>query len=173
MEIRVDLPSGKARVNVAAALRDLGIELDEQASAALTNLVERQDEVVSWLTESEDVRERFRTDPVGALTERFPEFDPGQAALRVPPAVTHSVIFNVAVTEPAMNLFRQLAAYVSASAANLARFENEPFAVLDEQAAGFASGPVAQVHAALIHALGIPTLDGELAAVRDLALRRP
>ena len=84
MEIRVDLPSGKARVNLTAALRDLGIELDEPASAALANLVERQDEVVSWLTESEDARERFRTDPVRALTERFPEFDPGQAALRVP-----------------------------------------------------------------------------------------
>jgi hypothetical protein len=173
VEIRVDLPSGKARVDLSAAFRDLGIELDEQASAALANLVERQDEVVSWLTESEDARDRFRADPVGALTERFPEFDPGQAALQVPPGVTHAVIFNVIVTEPTMNLFRQLAAYVSASAANLARFENEPFAVLGEQAVGFRPEPVAQVRTALIHALGIPTLDGGLAAVRDLAFRRP
>jgi hypothetical protein len=173
VEIRVDLPSGKARVDLTAAFRDLGIELDEQASAALTNLVERQDEVVSWLTESEDARDRFRADPVGALTERFPEFDPGQAALRVPPAVAAGVVFNVAVADPAMNLFRQLAAYVSASAANLARFENEPFAVLDEQAVGFRPEPVGQVRTALIHALGIQMLDGGLAAVRDLALRRP
>lgn len=173
MEIRVDLPSRKARVDLTAAFRDLGIELDEQAGAALTNLVERQDEVVSWLTESEDARDRFRADPVGALTERFPEFDPGRAPLRVPPAVTADVIFNVAVAEPTMDLFRQLAAYVSASAANLARFENEPFAVLDEQAVGFRLEPVTQVRTALIHALGIVTFDGGLAAVRDLALWRP
>jgi hypothetical protein len=173
VEIRVDLRSGKAQVDLTAAFRDLGIVLGEEASAALTNLVGRQDEVVSWLTDSEDARDRFRADPVGALAERFPEYHLGQASLRVPPAVTDSVLFNVVVSDPAMNLFRQLAAYVSASAANLARFENEPFAVLDEQAVGFASGPVAQVHTALIHALGIATIDGELAAVRDLALRRP
>lgn len=172
MEIRVDLSPGKARVDLTAALRDLGIELDEQASAALMNLVERQDEVVSWLTESEDARDRFRADPVRALAERFPEFDPGQA-LQIPPAVTHAVIFDVTVTEPAMDLFRQLAAYVSASAANLTRFENEPFTVLDEQAVGFRPEPVTQVRTALIHALGIQTLDGGLATVRELAFRRP
>ena len=171
----------RPRITLAAGAGDafpdsieevFGANVGDELKARISEVQERESDILAWLAEDPSHVETFVEDPVGVLRTQFPE-------LKLPrgtkPVVPHDVTLELDPGAPAdpglADIFRAIWEYVGASPGNAAAFRAAPFSVIASVGAPFPPDKVGRVVEAFEAALGIHRLQA-IDVVRAIALVR-